>query len=257
MSRAFLCVVSSWVQHQCGCTDQRPSCGWTRPTKMRPKIFLIKRIVLPETTVMPFAAPSLSYSLWLIGRWEWGRQCRPTESHLTGTSDTPTSQGRSIGTRSTTPWLHSSIYTFLFITESSSSDVATLVLLHDLWYLFFLQISLYFSIFHWFLFFFFSWLQRSVKAWLMMVTKRLWTLIYRLWWSKLCSGSTVIVHSWNVSFVNFTTVFIIIVICLLMDRIHWIWRGLKLNFTYARCLYVCIQVKLQISRRLSEIQTLQ
>ena len=66
MSRAFLCVVSSWVQHQCGCTDQRPSCGWTRPTKMRPKIFLIKRIVLPETTVMPFAAPSLSYSLWLI-----------------------------------------------------------------------------------------------------------------------------------------------------------------------------------------------
>ena len=105
--------------------------------------------------------------------------------------------------------------------------------------------------------FFFSWLQRSVKAWLMMVTKRLWTLIYRLWWSKLCSGSTVIVHSWNVSFVNFTTVFIIIVICLLMDRIHWIWRGLKLNFTYARCLYVCIQVKLQISRRLSEIQTLQ
>ena len=128
MSRAFLCVVSSWVQHQCGCTDQRPSCGWTRPTKMRPKIFPVKRIVLPETTVMPFAAPSLSYSLWLIGRWEWGRQCRPTESHLTGTSDTPTSQGRSIGTRSTTPWLHSSIYTFLFITESSSSDVATLVL---------------------------------------------------------------------------------------------------------------------------------
>lgn len=256
MSRAFLCVVSSWVQHQCGCTDQRPSCGWTRPTKMRPKIFLIKRIVLPETTVMPFAAPSLSYSLWLIdenGEDNAGLR----RAILLGRAILPRVRAvrlvpevQRLG--STPPSIHSSsspsprrrmwqlwFYSMIFDTSSFFRSLC---------------ISPFFT---GFFFFFFSWLQRSVKAWLMMVTKRLWTLIYRLWWSKLCSGSTVIVHSWNVSFVNFTTVFIIIVICLLMDRIHWIWRGLKLNFTYARCLYVCIQVKLQISRRLSEIQTLQ
>ena len=32
----------------------------------------------------------------------------------------------------------------------------------------------------------------------------------------------------------------IIVVCLLMDRIRLIRRGLELNFTYGRCLYVSV-----------------
>lgn len=121
-------------------------------------------------------------------------------SRGTGTTATPTNQGRSIGTRSTNLWRRSSISTSPATptsTIASSSSVAAT------------QVSSAFSL-HPHLpdqisrcliaqEKFICKTQPSAKGWLMMDTMMWLVLTFPLWSSKLCRTSTLTVHTSNVS----------------------------------------------------------